>query len=498
MRAAALHVAQASRWIHHRAGYTGLVDPHGSSPLPPTRLLERLAEALQSASVRCCQWKGLWRTAGGGDTDLLVDRSHAAQFRRIAEGLGFKPVLPSGARQLPGVESFLGHEPALAHPLHLHVHYQLVVDDYWRTVYRLPIEEALLDSAARGEVFAVPSPPYQFLIYTVRMLLRLPPWPLLLWRPRWIAGIQGQLDYLEGRCDRDEIAAILVRHLPTVDLPLLDRCLRALRGEVQSVEVLATRRTLHHRLTSHMRHPSPGRLMTAAAEKLLPRPLRPMLLDGRMRPSAGGLVVALVGGDGTSTSTCARELQAWLTPNLPVLHARLRRPTGSLLTTMADAAVKAETLLDRLVGRGPKHETPIQMLRHLCTARARFQQYRKAQRFAVSGGVVICDGYPLPQNRLLIGPSIARVAPPEPSRWVTRLSAWERRYYDMILPPQTICVLRREPDSTVTRAPSEELADNVPSPAPADWSGTPAHLIDAGRPLPDVVGDLRDLVWSAL
>src|SRR5215210_1311330 len=146
MRAAALHVAQASRWIHHRAGSTGPLDQPTSSSLNSPHLLQGLAQALDSETLRYCQWKGLWRVPGNGDTDLLVHRSDAARFRSVAARLGFKPVLPSGERQIAGTESFLGHDPALAHPIHLHVHYQLVVGDYWRTIYRLPIEEALLEN----------------------------------------------------------------------------------------------------------------------------------------------------------------------------------------------------------------------------------------------------------------------------------------------------------------------------------------------------------------
>jgi thymidylate kinase len=498
MRAAALHVAQASRWIHHRAGDIGQVDPHSSSPISSSHLLQRLAQGLDSESLRYCQWKGLWRAAGDGDTDLLVHRSDAARFRSVAASLGFKPVLPSGERQIPGVESFLGHDPALAHPVHLHVQYQLFVGDYWRTVYRLPIEEALLASVTRGEVFPIPSPPYQFLMYTLRKLLRLPGWPLILWRPHWLAGIQGQLDYLEGRCDREEVASILAQHLPSLDLALLDRCLHVLRAGANPLETLATRRTLHRRLASHIRHPSLSRLLAAAGEKVLPRVLRPMLLDGRTRPATGGLVVALIGGEGSGTSTCARELRGWLGTHFPTMHAPMARPARSLLR--AAGAVKAEAMVHRVFAWRSPVGMFIQMLLHLYTARARFQWYRKAQRFAVNGGVVICEGYPLAQNRRLLGPSIPAAAQ-RFSWWAELLGTWEGRYYDMIQPPQAICVLRLDPDSAVRRRP-EKPEDFVRTQArviwDADWTDTPAHVIDAGRPLPDVLGELRTWVWSAL
>ncbi|MFL5403184.1 MAG: hypothetical protein ACJ8BF_10250 [Gemmatimonadales bacterium] len=498
-RAAALHVAQASRWIH-RAGSPAALDPR--APVASGHhLVERLAAALDSAEVSYCQWKGIWRVAGEGDIDLLVRRADAARFRQVAESLGFKLVLGSGERQLAGVESFLGHEPTLRHPIHLHVHYQVVVGDYWRTVYRLPIEAPMLQPTTPGEPFPVPAPPYQFIVYVLRMMLRLRGWPLPLSRPRWLAGIQGQLDYLEGRCDRDEVASILETYLPSVDLPFLDRCLRALRVEGDPVETAAVRRGLHRRLRTHSRQPSLIAMLAATGEKLLPYPLRPMLFDGRMRPSTGGLVVALIGGDGAGKSTCARELRSWLATHLPTLHAHLGRPPRSLLTLVVGGALKVERLIDRLAHWESPSGTHIEMLRHLCTARDRFRLYRKVQRFAARGGLAICERYPIPQNRLLVGPCIPDLLGSDSTRLAKLLGAWECRYYETMLAPDAMAVLRLEPELAVIRKP-EEPADYVLTRArliwETDWSGTPAHVVDASRSLPEVVQDLRNWIWSAL
>jgi thymidylate kinase len=501
MRPAALHVALASRWIHHRAGPAGPAGSRAVAPDASRHLLERLADALEAGAIGYCQWKGLWRATGDGDIDLLVRRTDAARFRTIVEGLGFKAVLPSGERQLRGVESFFGHEPALPRPIHLHVHYQLIAGDYWRTVYRLPIEEPMLQTATPGDPFPVPAPAYQFLVYVLRMMLRLRGWPFALPRSRWLGGIQGQLDYLEGRCDRDEVGSALAQHLPSIDLPFLDRCLRALRAEGGPLESAATRWGLHRRLRAHVCHPSLVAVLAAAGEKVLPRPLRPMLFDGRMRPGTGGLVVALIGGDGAGKSTCARELRGWLATHLPTMHAHLGRPPRSLLTLASGGALKAEGLVYRLTRREPRSGTYLEMLRYLCTARDRYHLYRKVQRFAARGGLAICERYPIPQNRFLVGPCIPGLLDTRPTRWAKLLAARECRYYETILPPDVICVLLLDPELAVRRKP-EEPADYVRTRArviwETDWTSTPAHVIDASRSLDEVLQELRHHVWAAL
>src|ERR671920_1378719 len=72
------------------------------SPKPSEHLIRRLASALESRAIAYCQWKGVWRPGSDGDIDLLVDSRAALSFRSLVQELGFRAVLPSGERQLPG------------------------------------------------------------------------------------------------------------------------------------------------------------------------------------------------------------------------------------------------------------------------------------------------------------------------------------------------------------------------------------------------------------
>ena len=131
-------------------------DPAAGSQSKPDveSLLERLAENLERHGVAYCQWKGHWSahrwTAGLGDIDLLVDHEAMTAFRRVAEDLGFKRAYSSGVRQIPGIESYFGYDPAVSRPLQLHVHYRLLLGDYWKPVYRIPIERLMLERSVPG------------------------------------------------------------------------------------------------------------------------------------------------------------------------------------------------------------------------------------------------------------------------------------------------------------------------------------------------------------
>jgi thymidylate kinase len=481
----------------------------GSAAVPDGQLerslLERLAQSLEDHSVRYCQWKGHWSAhrwaAGRGDVDLLVDHDSSADFRRLVGDLGFKPALHSGAREVPGVESYFGYDPAVPRLLHLHVHYRLVVGDFWRTTYRIPIERAMLETSGPGTLFRVPDPTFQYVVFVLRMMFLQFGRPRLALGTRWRRSIQIQLDNLEGLTERQALATVLSRHLPAIDLPFFDRCVASLRGEFGAVERALLPDQLHARLWPYARRPSIPALLTATADKLLPVALRRMLADDRMRPAAGGTVVALVGGDGAGKSTAATELSDWLGTDFATARGHLGNPPRSLFTLAVGGLLKAEQLLHRMLRPVARPASHLELLRYLCTARDCYLLHQRLRRFAADGGVAICERYPVPQMRSHVGPSIPALLPAKPTRLAKRLETMEAEYYGRILAPDALLVLRLDPELAVLRKP-DEPADYVRARGRAvwetDWTGTPAHCVDTSRPLPVVLKDLKALVWSAL
>ena len=471
---------------------------------PEQRLLERLAQTLEQHQVGYCQWKGHWTAhrwaAGRGDVDLLVDHDSSVEFRRLIGELGFKPALQPAARQIPGIESYFGWDPAVPRLLHLHVHYRLVIGDYWKTTYRIPIEQAMLDATGRGTLFRVPDPTFQYIVFVLRMMLLQCGRPLLAVGGRWRRGIQIQLDNLEGLTERQALASVLSRHLPAIDLPFFDRCVASLRGSAGPIEGALLPDLLHVKLRPYARRAPIASVLAAAADKLLPLGLRRMLSDERMRPAAGGTVIALVGGDGAGKSTAAAELSEWLGTDFATARGHLGNPPRSLFTLLVGGLLKAEQMLQRLLGRTPGTASQLELLRYMCSARDCYLLHERLRRFAADGGVAICERYPIAQVSH-VGPRIPALLPAQPTRLARWLEAMESEYYRRIVPPDTLLVLRLDPELAVLRKP-DEPADYVRARGRAvwetDWTGTAARCTDTSRPLPEVLKDLKALVWSAL
>jgi hypothetical protein len=473
--------------------------------MPTPELLRELAQRLDAQGIPYCQWKGHWSAhrwkTGLGDVDLLIDRGALADCRRLMSDLGFKLALPSGARQIPGVECYVGHDPGVPRLLQVRVYYRLMMGDYWKPVFRIPIEDAVVRSALPGGLFHVPAPTQQYLIFLLRVMLRQVGRPLLSLQKRWRSGIQPPLSSLAAAADDQELAAFLRQHLPSIDFPLFQRCVRALQGQSSAVQCAVLPWLLARKLRAHARAPSLAAVASAAIEAVLPEELAARLVQRRMRFSGGGTVVGLVGGRGAGKSTCAREIAHWLRPVIPTMRANLGDPPRSLLTWITHGLLWAEQTVAEAFNRQPSPTGVLSLLRYVCVARDRYRLNLKAHRFAAGGGVAVCDHSPIREARNLMEPRIRALLPAEPGRVAVAMRDIENAYYRRMVRPDVLCVLELAPDPAVRRnpdQPGEEVREERRVSGQTDWSSAGAHVIDASLPFTEVLRQMKSLLWRAL
>ncbi len=471
---------------------------------PPVPLLD-LGRALREQRIACCQWKGhdkpeRWAT-GRGDIDLLVDRADAARFHALAARFGFREAVPPPARTIPGLADYVGPDPATGVLLRLHVHYRLVVGRYYTARYRLPLEQPVLDAAVPALPFPIPAPEWALILFVLRAALQQPR------RSELPTALSGAADALESVVAFTRLAAALERHLPSVPYAHFEACLRALIE--RDAGCWRREAALLRKRLAPLREAPPAAALAAAAGTRLGRLVgrgRPLAgangarPRGRKRLTSGGVVIALVGGDGAGKSTAAAALETWLAPELRTLRIHAGRPPRSLATLAAGAVLKlarwsmgSRAERSSIVGR-------LDMVRSLCAALDRLRLCEKASRFAARGGIVIAERYPIRHEASLAGPTIAALAGNGSQGPLVRLLIRaEEDLYARIPPPDAVVLLRVTPEVAAARKtdePTDYVLERNRLVTQADWSG--ARAVDADRPFAEVRHELRTVVWQAL
>jgi thymidylate kinase len=485
----------------------------------PVGLVVALCDALRTGGVHYCHWKSnasIDRSERAeSDLDLLISRGDAARFEEILRALGFKQGQQAPRRRLPGLFHAFGLDEASGALVHIHAHYQLVLGDDTTKNYRLPIEDAYLASAYQGDVFKIPAPEFEYVVFVLRMVLKHATWDAVATgKGALSAGERDELAYLTERVDADRARALVREHLPFIAPKTWDACVAALREPTRSPSRIRAARRLEVALSGQSRR-SPNldpfvrswrRAETAVTRRVRRAPMR------RSRIDRGGAVVAIVGADGAGKSTAVAEVVAWLARDLDVLAVHLGKPRRSLTSKLVDLAWRGATARSGEAAKGPSPLSDaepmtgrrlLKLVRKVLISRDRYLEYARARRFAAEGGIVVSDRFPLPEITRMDAPATASIPTARASSPAVRLLArLEERYYSRIGRPDVLVVLRVEPNLAVKRREGIESEPMVRERAEEiwelQWGDVPAVVVDASLPKDEVLARIKAAVWERL
>lgn len=493
---------------------------HLVKDLSTLNLIYDLCRALDEVGVVYCHWKSnaaLDRSAkGDNDLDFLISRADVQCFTEILYGLGFKEVQVPLAKQLPGILHYYGYDRESSKLVHVHAHYQLVLGHDMTKNYHLPIEEPYLASTVQGKLFKVPAVEFELIVFVIRMVLKHSTWDAMLSRQGTLSVSEKQeLDFLQNRADQTKVQKILIQHLSYVKADLFDECLRSLHPGFPIGGRIKVGHQLQRRLKAQARRSQlqdiylkPWRRVTKSVHRRIVKRLP------KKRLAHGGALIALVGGDGAGKSTAVNGLYSWLANDFDTIKVHMGRPQWSWSTYAVRGTLKIGGWLGKIrhgkrqfqATGGDNHAQEFPgyawMLRQVFTARDRYQTYIKARRYATNGGLVICDRYPLQRIKLMDGPQITQMIINGPTnKLINCLALIENRYYQQMMPPDKLIVLKVAPAVAVHRKVNENataVQRRCQEIWDVDWQHTHAHVVDAGQPQPKVLSELRSLVWLEL
>jgi thymidylate kinase len=480
-----------------------------------------LASRLDSAGFSYCHWKSNVAIArsesGENDLDLLFHEHDADRLHAVLREQGFIRTIRRGA-EVPWTENFYAFAPDGRRWVHLHVHYRLVLGHDRTKNHRLPIEDVYLTTSERRDSFLpTPPPELEYLVLVIRMVLKYAIADEIMW-----AGLRGrksapktseqvELDDLRARIDRPTVDRWL-ESIGSIDASLFADCETAIDPGQPLRRRIATAGRLERALGPSARR---GRVADAGGRIVgrVEHAARARLgrLPGNRR-AAGGVVVAVIGGDGSGKSTVLAEAEHSLRDAFEVRSIHMGKPPWSSTTTITRAAMAAAARTVRKVnshvGSVPLRRlgTAIDTYRPLVwfalTARDRRLLHAEARRFAAVGGIVLSDRYPHPLLVEMDVPQIRRItAGCLDNAVVRRLARIEEAEHGRIQPPDELIVLRLDPDVAAVRKqnePAESVRRRGQEVWTADWSGSAAHVVDASRSPAEVAADVMAIIVEAL
>lgn len=358
---------------------------------------------------------------GETDLDILAARKHHADIVAALGAAGFKLFYSGELTRYPAVEDWLGFDPTTGRLAHLHIHWQMVAGEPYLKGYRLPWEQQILDDRTWNSQYKIytASPEMELLLLLTRAALKLRIRALVLARlgiPAHGGDLRREYVWLLARIDMDRFEQLAASILPS---DIVAKMLATLaQMTLDSLQFLAFRRAL-------LRYLAPWRTYAPVHAGLLrwQRELNRRLLQrlwwrigilsvARRSPVTGGVIVSLIGADGSGKSTQAKSLVKWLGWKIDVArvyfgsgdgpmswHRRLllavRNVFGRFRLRARGASSPAKSASDVPMTSRP---SPFKVLYALSLALEKRRAIRNSVRARNRGMIVICDRFP--QNQI--------------------------------------------------------------------------------------------------
>ena len=513
------------------------MSPRENTSLSYHASIIQLVDNLASRDLPYCHFKSNEHVAEGmcGDTDLdiLAARDRHADIVDALNSAGFKLFASGAMTRYPAVEDWLGIDRETGNLAHLHIHWQMIAGEPYLKGYRLPWERQILVDRVWNAEYGIhtASPEMEFILLLTRAALKLRTRSVLV--ARFGASAHGgdlkrEYAWLLARLDMGRFETLAGAILPA-DIVTMMRAVAG-EGRLDSREFLGLRQAL-------LRHLAPWRTYASGQARLLRwqrevsrRVLHRlwrrigMLPVDRRCPVSGGMIVALIGADGSGKSTQAKALVKWLGWKIDVArvyfgsgdgpmswHRRLllavrnrlrRSPAKPVVSAGSPAAVRADLPAANgpAVRRGPGL---FKTLYALSLALEKCSAIRNAVRARNRGMIVVCDRFP--QNQIvgyndgpLLADCLARGFPWGAAarlerRWLSVFSAVVPDLLFKLNVSETVAGQRK------ADTPKEMIQRKIDAVRSLEFGpGCEVIELDADRPLGDITLAVRQSVWQRL
>lgn len=455
-------------------------------------VVNKLLEEFHKEDIIYCHWKSNEHVREGmlglTDLDILVDKRSSLLLQKALSESSFKRFCATPNNGYPAVDDYLAMDKETGKLIHLHLHYQLVAGVAHLKGTHLPWENLILTKRIldqENNIYVV-DPNIEMILLLVRAALKLRTRDYMLSRmgKHYFSGdFATEFYWLKERIDPEKMLEISTELMGVkTGLTLQDMVLR--QPSLEQLRALLKNASTLHLYKTYGPFEARGR-----------RWLRELLwgwgvvnkrylhaaIPFRRIPATGGMLIALMGCDGSGKSTQMKALIKWLSWKVDVVpiyfgsgdgpSSLLRKPLNLIARMIRDVpgfksnrkhlnsansnktlAVDANDPMLRKIARVP---WALVLAYEKCT------KIRKATKARNRGMIVISDRYP--QNQIMgfnDGPLLSRWL--NHHSWLLRtLADWESIPYRWAEqnPPDIVIKLEVTPEVALKRKTDSDIEE---------------------------------------
>ncbi|GEO08176.1 hypothetical protein [Segetibacter aerophilus] len=302
-------------------------------------LIHTLITAFHSYEISYCHWKSNEHLDASmkadTDLDILFDEKQKDELEVLLMELGFKKFVSIRQKQYKDIEDFIGLDLHSGKVVHLHLHYKLTLGEPYLKSYQLDLHKKILESRVWDDEFGIyrSDPNTELILLYIREALKMRNRDMVKMYLKnkiyYSENLIREYNWLKRRCSSEDIKTIL-KGMFTNYLPVFF----IVFGNFNRIETLKLSVIIKKEFRKNRQFLPLGALARRwyreicvksykKTSKFLNRPI----MSHRINPR-GGLIVGVVGADGSGKSTVTANLYNTFEKKLDVYKIYFGRGVG--------------------------------------------------------------------------------------------------------------------------------------------------------------------------
>ncbi|RYG46824.1 MAG: hypothetical protein EOO01_15690, partial [Chitinophagaceae bacterium] len=319
--------------------------------VPKLSVILALVNAFHRQDITYCHWKSNEHLGASmrGDTDLdiLFEEKQKARIEKILDDYGFKKFVAVKVKQYKDIEDFIGLDLVSGRIVHVHAHFKLTLGEAYLKGYQLGLEKRVLDSRIFDIDFGIyrSSPAIELILLYFRFALKVRHRDIIrqFFKPNqpFSKNVFAEYHWLKQRCSNDDMLVILKSiffdYKPVYDLitrefkhDTLVKLSGVLRQAFQQQRLYSPAKAIFLRWYREIRIKTLRKVAN-----LFGKPV----ISQRVHPKRG-ILVAMIGADGSGKSTVIADL-----------HSTFRKKIDVYLLYMGKGKSGKGSLLRKILSR---------------------------------------------------------------------------------------------------------------------------------------------------